>query len=251
LVACGPDENPDDEATILVEQLAANTIVHALHASTKQYTSHPTDRPPSNPTVSSSSSYTVDEPFSRYGSNSEFQGILIDSGAAAYSTVGIAQLRAYEKLFGPVTVEKNRQINVKFGIGTTKSIGYASVQLPANLGAVIFFIVESDTPFLLSLRDLDQLGAYFNNLTNELVPRNGRAYPIQRKFGHPWLVWGRTSFRACFLSELQLRRLHRRFGHPTVERLHRLLERSGHDGNNHCQILKKISKFCQICQKAG
>ncbi|KAI0995528.1 hypothetical protein K3495_g12651 [Podosphaera aphanis] len=51
----------------------------------------------------------------------------------------------------------------------------------------------------------------------------------------------------CFLTEQELRQLHRRFGHPTVNRLAKLLERSSHEYDR--TLLEKISKFCKFCQK--
>jgi len=58
-------------------------------------------------------------------------------------------------------------VTVQFGIGTTSSIGLTIVDTP--ISQVQFHIVKSDTPFLLSLADMDHLGVYFNNLTNSLV----------------------------------------------------------------------------------
>jgi len=41
------------------------------------------------------------------------------------------------------------------------------VQLP--VGEIVFYIICADTLFLMSLRDLDSLGCYYNNLTDEVV----------------------------------------------------------------------------------
>ncbi|TAQ84532.1 hypothetical protein B7494_g7146 [Chlorociboria aeruginascens] len=51
----------------------------------------------------------------------------------------------------------------------------------------------------------------------------------------------------CFLTETELRQLHRRFGHPSIERLRRVLERSGHDVDT--QALQHLTKYCAHCQK--
>ena len=55
----------------------------------------------------------------------------------------------------------------KFGMGTTSSKGTVRVKTP--LGDLVFYIVEADTPFLLSLHDLNKIGVYFNNLSNQLI----------------------------------------------------------------------------------
>ena len=44
-----------------------------------------------------------------------------------------------------------------------------------------------DTPFLLSLGDMDKLGIYFNNLTNVLVTLGGNVLVV-RRFGHSFLL---------------------------------------------------------------
>jgi hypothetical protein len=116
-------------------------------------------------------------------------------------------------------------VNVQFGIGSTSSIGSAKIVTP--IGTIEFHIVKVDTPFLLCLADMDHLQVYFNNLKNLLItPRN--AVPVVRRFSHPFLLWNTslstyltTSFdqNPCYLTDVELRRLHRRFGHPSVERL--------------------------------
>jgi hypothetical protein len=52
-----------------------------------------------------------------------------------------------------------------------------------------------------------------------------------------------------FFTESELRRLHRRFGHPRTERLYRLLTNAGHDVNS--AALEQIAKFCHFCQSHG
>ena len=53
----------------------------------------------------------------------------------------------------------------------------------------------------------------------------------------------------CYLTDTELRRLHCRFGHPTVEQLQRLLDKSGHDIDK--SILEHLTKYCHHCQKHG
>jgi hypothetical protein len=70
------------------------------------------------------------------------------------------------------------------------------------------------------------------------------------------VLWGKsyqqfiTSFLAknpCYLTSSELLRLHRRFGHPSVKKLHALLKRSGHNATT--KAIARLTKFCQYCQK--
>jgi hypothetical protein len=47
---------------------------------------------------------------------------------------------------------------VQFGIGATTSTG--SVEVVTPIGVVEFHIVETNTPFLLCLHDMDRLTSY-------------------------------------------------------------------------------------------
>ena len=51
------------------------------------------------------------------------------------------------------------------------------------------------------------------------------------------------------LTETELKQLHRRFGHPSVQRLLKILHRAGHDFNN--KTLQHLTKFCHHCQMNG
>ena len=89
---------------------------------------------------------------------------------------------------------------------------------------------------------MDRLGIYLNNVTNEVVSAvTGDTIPVTRKFGHPWFHVSGTEAQIAYLSEAELRRLHARFGHPSVDRLRKLLTRAGH--NVDYNILEIINKF--------
>ena len=128
-------------------------------------------------------------------------------------------------------------VNVQFGIGSTFSIG--SLLLDTPIGIIEFHVVEADTPFLLCLEDMDKLNVYFNNLENVLIAST-KSVPVVRRFGQPFLLWDESfhSFIAnsfnnnpCFLTDTELRQLHRRFGHPSAGKLQKVLERAGHETN--------------------
>ena len=117
-------------------------------------------------------------------------------------------------------------------------------------------------PFLLYLRDLDQVGFYFNNLTNRLISSNSnKQVPVTRLYGHPFLIWGTSLSNACCintytsdsdiassqLSEQDLRRLHYYFGHPSTTRLAQLLKRSSHRFDQ--EAIHRLGKFYSTYQK--
>jgi hypothetical protein len=125
------------------------------------------------------------------------------------------------------------------------------------ISEVEFHVILTKTPFLLSLADMDKLGVYFNNLTNRIVTPTGEV-PVVRRFGHSFLLWD-TALRSfitesftCnpyFLTSVELRRLHRRFGHPSVSRLKNVLKRAGHDVD--VDTLEYLTKYCEHYQKHG
>jgi hypothetical protein len=109
------------------------------------------------------------------------------------------------------------------------------------------------TPFLLSLADIDKLGVYFNNLTNRIITPTGEAL-IVRRFGHSFLLWNIAlrnyitesfTYNPCFLISMELRRLHRYFGHPSVSRLKNVLERARHDVDHN--TLEYLTKYYEHC----
>ncbi|XP_044721706.1 GAG-pre-integrase domain-containing protein [Hirsutella rhossiliensis] len=143
-----------------------------------------------------------------------FQGIIIDTGAAKVSTAGYDQCIALQREDPAITLDKTTagQASIKFGNGEA----------------------------ILSL------GIYFNNLTDTIVGRT--TLPVIRKWGHPWFLLPKTNEAAiAFLTESEIRTLHRRFGHPAVPRLHNLLRQAGHNDVT-IDILENISRFCHHCQ---
>ena len=193
---------------------------------------------------------------SRYD-ESEFKGLLIDSGAAIRSTGGIGQLKALQQIDRSITLDESTAGSTSFVFGIGKSSSIGTVKLNTPMGIVIFYIIQVKTPFLLCLADMDRLGAYFNNITNRLVQANC-SHPVICRYGHGFLLWYTSAYsiaiesfdqNPCFLTDIELRRLYCHFGHPSVRRLQQVLERSGHEVKLHA--LEHLTKYCQHCQKHG
>ncbi|KAF5503979.1 hypothetical protein CGCF413_v004518 [Colletotrichum fructicola] len=221
-------------ATILADQ-------SVLHAVTKE--DPYSDQPAREPT----SLFTLE---GRYSSTT-FQGIMPDSGAAGFSTAGHPQFVALRKHILPsVDLDTSAvgEASIRFGRGDAiTSIG--TTKVPTPFGPITFHVVPSDTPFLLCLQDMDRLGIKFDNLNNFLQQGDIRV-PIIRKWGHPWMLLEREKSLAWnHLTEVELRRLHRRFGHPSVQRLHTVLQRAGHPVE--ITALEQLTKICQRCQMNG
>lgn len=139
------------------------------------------------------------------------------------------------------------EVIVRFGKGNSvASIG--SVKIKTSIGIIIFHVLEIPTPFLLCLADMGRLGVYYDNITNRMVNKTTQiSVPVIRKWGHPWFFLNRNETASIFLTKMDLRHLHRRFGHPATDRLHTLLIKSGHEDVER-SILEEIEKFCHSCQ---
>jgi hypothetical protein len=125
-----------------------------------------------------------------------------------------------------------------------ESIG--SVNVKTFIGTITFHVLKAPTPFLMCLRDMDRLKVYLNNTTNEIAFADGRLRaPIIRKWEHSWFFVSKLE-SAAFLTDEELKRLYRRFGHPATDKLCILLKRAGYE--NHREAFIMIEKFCYYCQ---
>ena len=185
--------------------------------------------------------------FDRY-SDHAFQGIMPDTGAAGVSTAGEPQFRALQRIDESVQLDTSTagHQTIRFGKGSAVSLGNIEVKTP--IGPITFCVIPANTPFLLCLRDMDKLGVKLDNLNNMLIQGNNKI-PIVRKWGHPWLMLDRDREKTIawsHLTEMELRQLHRRFGHPSAARLGRLLQKAGHDVKG--KLIDHLTKYCHHCQ---
>src|SRR5208282_1360421 len=88
----------------------------------------------------------------------------------------------------------------------------------------------------------------------------GLQVPVFRMSGHPWMLLDPVKnlvsqdeeifpTAECHLTKTELRQLHRRFGHPSVARLEKVLQRAEQDWDS--AELQKITEFCKQCQIHG
>jgi hypothetical protein len=226
-----------------LQYLADNSIKHLLtQASDKPFLLESYERRPISAFIARTEPHRWD--------SRAFRGILLDTGAEGASTVGKPQAEAYINEYGG-TIDTSRagEANVLFGLGQAISIGVLDIETP--IGKATFHVVDTDppTPFLFTIDGMDEAGIYFNNLKNEVYHQDGRKWHVARVYGHPFLSWGRASM--AFLTETELRRLHRRFGHPSTDRMVRTLERAGYENDSHRTILSRVAEFCHQCQTHG
>ena len=72
----------------------------------------------------------------------------------------------------------------------------------------------------MCIADMDRLDIYFDNTSNLIKQKNsGKTAIIVRKWGHPWFHLSRPEEIQTYLTDVEIRRLHRRFGHPAANRL--------------------------------
>ena len=211
---------PVDQAKEMAVKLADNATAHALTA----------------------------QPVLQYPGN-EFYGVLIDTGAADMSTAGFAQFEAYRRHIATDIQLRASNARIRFSDHQpSAAIGSAAITIPIGRtwATVVFHILPTDTPFILCLRDMDLAGIRYDNLTDTIHIRQ-HSQQVIRFRGHAFLTWGPPV--SVHLTEPELRRLHRRFGHPHAHRLSRLLTTAGHDA--YLNALRDISKFCKYCQRHG
>ncbi len=234
MTSCGPVSGED-----LVTALTNCSFQHALT--------------PTTPVLDQQDPFSYIQAPARYNKQ-EFYGVMIDTGASMKSTAGYGQFIAYQNIVN-IKLDSSTagQVNIQFGIGSTSSMGSICVETP--IGSIIFHVVDADTPFLLSLTDMDHLGVYYDNVQDLLVKHNAR-FPVSRRFGHPFLLWGpflsasATFSTECMLTEVELRRLHRRFGHPSAARLYNVLRKANQQDVSQ-SVIERITDFCHHCQKHG
>jgi hypothetical protein len=123
----------------------------------------------------------------RWGLNSTFHGVLVDTGAAVISTGGHHQFLALCQSDGFIKLMPcvDKTLEVRFGLGTTQIIGVALLKL--SIGDVVFRIVDAATPFLLGLADMKRLEITIDCANNMISTKSGVKATCVYQFGHLFL----------------------------------------------------------------
>lgn len=184
----------------------------------------------------------------------QFQGIRIDTCANRTSVIGEGQYLAYCKKLGlkpALRIDASR--SVKGVRGTQKGIGAARIDIPFKCLkitiSVLFLILKGEIPGLLSMRDMITNGLELS-LQKATISFAGLHKDLELK--NIFLVhnWNPDDMSYALYTESELRKIHRNFGHPSVNAMGNLLRRASQaeiDGTTrHC--LKKITEQCRICQ---
>ena len=191
-----------------------------------------------------------------HATESSFKGVLCDTGANRSSTMSLDQYHAYcrEHLtlaslqHATIDTSKRKSIN-GFGESVTRTIGQTRIRIPiAGLGIsriVTFNIVDTNSPSILCLRDMEDMGLEISIQENCLL-LGDRRHELEVENDLLWLRW---TPEYSFYTEQELRKLHRAFGHPSAKRLAELLKRARPDENYVRKELEGIVKECGVCAR--
>jgi hypothetical protein len=140
----------------------------------------------------------------------------------------------------------------KFGSKVPSSLGLIKIQIPVpgptKLIKLLFEVVDLDIPLMLGLEFLEKHKLNPLSVHNKLWSVDGNwTMPIVRKNGHLYLCWDNT--HVVNYSRTKLDRLHRRFFHPSAEKLWNLLNSAYPDAmcSDTLSLLKEISSSCEAC----
>lgn len=183
---------------------------------------------------------------------SRFPGIMIDNGSTG-SLCSLSQLKAYRQFTGnPTPLRRIKNHYVVSAHGGSNCIGMATFTFP-YLNSVIKFdapIVENiDAPLILGLKEQDRMrsrGA--DQRDNTISFFDGPKISLKRENGHLWLRWNFKD--ECLYTEDELTKIHYRFGHASVQRIHDAIKRAEPKQitPETRKMLKDIQERCKECQ---
>ena len=124
-------------------------------------------------------------------------------------------------------------IIVHFGIETAASMKKLTIN--SFIDRIDFYVMQTDISFLLCLQNMNKLSVYLNNFKNQIVLRDEFTVSIVRFYEHFFLIWDFTSIN--YLIDIELRQLHRRFEHSSINKLVRTLKRADYDNPEYRQML--------------
>lgn len=185
---------------------------------------------------------------------SEFFGIMLDSGSTT-SVVSERQLQAYRNWTGYATTLQplaNARLSSMHGSG--RILGLSEFRFPFADSFRSFHarVSNGDSPLILGLSDHRRLGMNVCSISNTVTMGDGSILPLKSMRGHLFLVWKPAAEETLYTTP-ELKRLHRRFGHPSTEKLIQFLERCDADqiDSQTSKTLEQIAKSCNGCQRSS
>jgi len=182
---------------------------------------------------------------------SEFNGMIIDTGANRLSIMSLQQYRAYCREHGvPSSISKDRR-RIS-GLGSKHySIGTATISIPfPSIGLICdvnFHIFEDNVQTLLSRRDLKSTGIdlsvqrdclHFMGKEQKLIVEND-------------FLFYRWAPEHALFTYGELTKLHRAFGHPSVSALNNVLRRArpAECSNTVKDAIEFLTDRCKVCSE--
>ena len=96
-----------------------------------------------------------------------FQDIIPDISIAKVSIAGKSQFKAVQCEMPDIKLDITRANEATICFGNRMPLSSIStVQVFTFGGTINFYVVDTPTPFLFYLKDMDTLGIYLNNITN-------------------------------------------------------------------------------------
>lgn len=195
----------------------------------------------------------MQDALSKSSYESDFKGVMIDTGANRSSLMSLGQYMAFCKEFDtPMEIRKYSKSVGGLGGAQLTTIGKAIIPIPfPDIGIICditFHIHDNEnTPTLLSLRDLTRTGLDLS-IQNDWLHLCGKTQKLKRKNDILYYEWFEEK---ALVSYEELYKLHRSFGHPSVSALYNLLKRARpSEANSEVrEAIKQITKRCKICSE--
>ena len=191
---------------------------------------------------------------------------LVDSGCPEL-VAGLSWLKTYESSRGYEFKKVNRKDTFKMGNNVFNTVMFKKI--PIRIGKheeeIEVGIINTEIPLLISKKKLKEWGGKIDFQENTLFLRNsGETVQMEEtSSGHLVINLAKDldsnkeeAIQELFLMKQtkqynmkDLKKLHRVFGHPTEDKLKKLMDDAGIEDPTISRILKKIHETCRICQK--
>lgn len=177
---------------------------------------------------------------------------MIDNGSTG-SIYSEDQLDAYRKATGQAAPMRNvRKHSCFLAHGGSKCIGIATICFPSHDTSIkinVLIASKFDSSMILGLREMDRLGSTgANQLEGTISFRGEKQIKTVKDQAHIWIRWDYAT--ESLFTEAEVAKLHYRFGHPSVQRMHDFLKRVRpiETDKDTPVLLESIRSKCKECQ---